>query len=57
MWLLIIIAVHISDPSNQPGRVELAFPDQISCENVLNTMKYNLKYKSFKVEATCQKQS
>jgi hypothetical protein len=55
MYWLIIIAVHINDPTDIPGRVELAFHDQQSCLYALNNMKWNLKFKSFKVEATCEK--
>lgn len=57
MWLLIILAVHINDPNDVPGKVELHFPDQHSCESAASTMKYYLKFKSFKVEAKCQKLS
>jgi hypothetical protein len=57
MWWLIIIAVHVNDPSDVPGRVELAFADQQSCESASTTMKYYLKFKSFKVEAKCIKRS
>jgi hypothetical protein len=57
MWWLIIIAVHINDPSDIPGRVELSFHDQQSCESAMSTIKYYLKFKSFKVEAKCEKRS
>ena len=57
MWWLIIIAVHVSDPTDVPGKVELAFEDQVSCEHALTTMKYYLKFKSFKVEGKCEKRS
>jgi hypothetical protein len=57
MWLLILIAIHINDPLDQPGRVELQFADQKSCQQVLSTLKWNLKFKSFKIEGSCQKQS
>ena len=56
MWLLIIVAMHISDPTDVPGRVEIQFHDQHSCEQALSTLKWNLKFKSFKVEGRCQKQ-
>jgi hypothetical protein len=56
MWLLILIAIHVNDPTDQPGRVELQFADQKTCEQVLSTMKWQLKFKSFKVEGKCIKQ-
>jgi len=57
MWLMILIAVHSTNPQDQPGRIEMQFLDQKTCEQVLTTMKYDLKFKSFKVTGQCQKQS
>ena len=57
MWMMILIAVHMNNPKDQPGRIELLFQDQKTCEQVLSTMKYDLKFKSFKVDGLCQKQS
>lgn len=49
--------MHVNDPKDQPGRIELRFEDQQTCEQVLSTMKYELKFKKFKVEGKCQKSS
>ena len=57
MWLMILIAVNINNPQDRPGRVELIFPDQNTCERVLQTMTYELKFRSFRVEGRCQKLS
>ena len=57
MWLMILIAVHTTNPQDQPARIELLFPNQLSCEQVLTTMQYELKFKTFKVTGQCQKQS
>jgi hypothetical protein len=57
MWLMILTAVSLTNPQDRPGRAELTFPDQRSCEQVLATMRYELKFKSFRVEGVCQKQS
>ena len=57
MWLLILLAIHTNDPNDQAGRIELSFEDKTVCEKVLSTMKYDLKFKSFKVIGKCQKQS
>ena len=54
---MILIAVHINDPLDQPARIELTFPNQQSCEQTQSTMKYDLKFKSFKVIAECKKQN
>lgn len=47
--------MNVNNPNDQPGRVELRFEDQPTCEQVLSTMKYELKFKNFKVEGKCQK--
>lgn len=56
MWILILIAMHINNPNDQPGRVELEFKDRASCEFALASMKFELKFKNFKVEGECRKQ-
>ena len=55
MWALILIAVHINNPSDQPGRIELIFQNQQSCEQSLQTMTYWLKFSQFKIEGKCVK--
>ena len=57
MWLLILIAVHVNNPSDQPGRIELGFKDREACELSLASMKWELKFKNFKVEGVCRKQT
>ena len=57
MWILIILAVHVNDPQDVPGRVTLEFPTQQACEQARESMTYWLKFKSFRVEARCEKQS
>jgi len=57
MWLMILIAVHTTNPQDQPGKIELIFPTQNSCEQTLATMRYDLKFKTFKVIGECKKQS
>jgi hypothetical protein len=56
MWILIILAVHLNDSKDVPGRIELTFQDQHSCLQALNTIKYKLKFDNFKVVAECKKQ-
>ena len=55
MWLMILIAVHINDPTDIPGKIILEFPNQQSCEKSKQSMEYWLKFKNFKVEASCLK--
>lgn len=54
MWIMLLIAVHVNNPQDQPGRVELEFPDQATCERVLATMTYQLKFSSFQVKGRCE---
>ena len=56
MWILIILAVHINNPKDVPGRIELKFADQPSCEQALSSMKWQLKFDSFKIDGKCIKQ-
>jgi hypothetical protein len=56
MWLMILIAVHINNPKDIPGRVELQLPSQQICEQTLTTMKWQLKFENFKVVGECRKQ-
>ena len=56
MWTLIILAVHLNDPKDVPGRVELTLQDQQTCQQVLSTIKYKLKFEKFKVVAECKRQ-
>ncbi len=55
MWLMILIAVHLNNPQDVPGRITLEFTDQITCEQSLRSMTYWLKFDSFKVEGRCVK--
>jgi hypothetical protein len=55
VWILILIAVHINDPNDQPGRIEMLFPDQMSCEDSLQSMTYWLKFSQFKIDGRCIK--
>lgn len=54
MWSLLLIAIHITNPNDIPGRVELLFSDKESCEKVLSTMTYQLKFHRFKVTGECK---
>jgi hypothetical protein len=57
MWLMILIAVHINDPSDQPARMTMEFADQHSCEQAKSSLSYSVKFKNFKIEASCQRKS
>lgn len=57
MWLLIILAVHQSDPKDIPGRVTLEFQTQLECVAAQQTMQSWIKFPQFKVVAQCTKKS
>lgn len=52
---MILVAVHMNNPTDVPGRITLEFEKQEQCEKVLNTMTYWLKFDSFKVEGHCKR--
>lgn len=56
-WVLILIAVNISNPKDIPGKVTIEFSNEIACITALNTIEYELKFKNFKVDAKCIKKS
>ena len=55
MWLMILLAVHINNPNDVPGKITLQFENQQQCEQTLRTLTYKLKFDTFKVEGKCQK--
>ena len=55
-WVLILIAVKIGDPTNVPATIVLDMPSAHVCEQVLDSMRYNIKYSSYRIEGRCQKQ-
>jgi hypothetical protein len=57
MWLLLLIAVHSTNPNDIPGKLSLEFETKESCEHSLSTLKYWLKFDSFKVEGKCVRKS
>jgi hypothetical protein len=52
---MIIIAVHINNPSDIPGRVWIEFASQKECQQALSSMTSWLKFSSFKVVGECVK--
>jgi hypothetical protein len=55
MWLMILIAVHIKNPEDIPGKILIQFQSQQQCEQALQSMTYWLKFEQFKVVGKCQK--
>jgi hypothetical protein len=52
---MILLAVHINNPSDIPGKITMEFKTQQQCLDALQTMNYWLKFESFKVEGRCEK--
>jgi len=55
MWLLVILAININNPQDIPAKIVLEMPSIHECEQILDTMKYTIKYSSYKVEGSCQR--
>jgi hypothetical protein len=55
MWTLILMAIHINNPNDVPGKINLLFQSQQQCEQALLSMTYWLKFEQFKVIGKCQK--
>jgi hypothetical protein len=53
MWILLIIAVHINDPNDIPAKMTLHLPNEKECMQAAKSLEYDLKFKQFKLEATC----
>ena len=57
MWILLLLAVNVSDPTDIPGRATIQFRSQQECEQARATVTSWLKFESFKVTTQCQKKS
>jgi hypothetical protein len=55
MWILLILAVHIHNTEDIPGRVSLKFDTEQQCLKAKETMSYKLKFDNFKVISECRK--
>lgn len=53
MWSLLIIAVHINNPTDQPAQLEITFPTEQQCLTAAQSLKYDIKFKQFKLETQC----
>ena len=56
MTILLITAMKITNSDDVPARMELLVPES-SCQEIAQSLDYWIKFKSFKLEATCQKES
>ena len=54
MYLLTLLALNINNPQDIPGRVVITLPSLEICQQALSSLKYQLKFKNFRVEAYCE---
>lgn len=57
MWILLLLAVNISNLQDIPGKVTLEFETEQQCQTARQSMTYWLKFDNFKVTAECLKKS
>ena len=57
MWILILLAVNITNPQDVPGKISVEFPTEQACEQARATVQYQLKFDGFKVTTQCVKKS
>lgn len=55
MWVLLLIAVHVSNPNDIPAKLWLEFDSQELCEKTLSSMSFWVKFSQFKVAGSCSK--
>lgn len=55
MYLLILLAVNINNPSDIPGKLELTLPTREICQQALDSLRYDLKFRVFRIDAQCVK--
>ena len=53
-FFLILIAVSITNPNDIPASLVIEMPNQQQCEASLASMKYQIKFTSFKVIGKCE---
>ena len=53
MWILLIIAVHVNDPTDVPAKLNMTTETKEECEKLAQSLDYWIKFKQFKLETTC----
>jgi len=49
--------MHVDNPEDIPARIELRFETEQQCYQVSQTLDYWIKFKQFKLETECRKES
>jgi hypothetical protein len=53
MWVLFLIVVHNSVPTDIPGKIALEFKTEQQCQEALKTMIFWSKFHWFNTEGKC----
>jgi hypothetical protein len=53
MWILFLIVVHNSVPTDIPGKIALEFKTEQQCQEALKTMIFWSKFSWFNTEGKC----
>jgi hypothetical protein len=54
MWVLLLLAISITDPTDVPGEIQLQFNTYEECIAAAKTMNFKLKFPGFKVTTICK---
>jgi hypothetical protein len=57
MWILLIIAINVNNPVDPEFIIRIPFESERACKGALNNTDHWIKSKSYKMQATCKKQS
>jgi hypothetical protein len=57
MWILLVMAVHINNPTDVPGWIKVPMATEAECERARAGVTAWLKFESFKVTTQCQQES
>lgn len=53
MWILLLTAIHLSNPNDVPAKITIEFQTETQCLEALKTIDYKIKYSNYKIEPTC----
>jgi hypothetical protein len=57
MWILLVMSVHINNPSDVPGWVRIPMESQAQCERAQAGVTAWLKFELFKITTQCLQES
>jgi hypothetical protein len=54
MWFLILIAVNVNNPEDQPAWVRISFDSEPACRLAAANITYWIKFKNFRIDTECK---